>query len=142
MFGEPRGWHGLTEMTVRSHDEAQLGLEVEPGSGSEGRLLRAGRVRLAAWPANRRAGHDDGTCPAVVAGGQVPPVRRQRLRSRPEDPAGVGRVILRGIEVDIVRHGEGQQQGDPLSGYEEVLDGGAELVVGEPGGETVAHLGP
>src|SRR5215475_14250224 len=106
MFGEPRGWHVLTEMTVRSHDEAQLGLEVEPGSGSEGRLLRAGRARLAAWPANRRSGHDDGACPAVVAGGQVPPVRRQRLAAGPEDPAGVGGMVLRGVEVDVVSDGE------------------------------------
>src|SRR5215469_16094122 len=98
MLGETRCRHGFAEMAVRADDEAQLGLEVEPVGRSEGRRLRARRARLAARPADRRAGYDDGTCPAVISSGQMPPVWRQRLAARPEDPPGVGRVVLRRIE--------------------------------------------
>ena len=66
------------------------------GSGSSGAFD---------WPARPHDGvplDDDGPAPAVVADGEVPPVREQRLGVGPEEPAEVRRVLERRVEVDVV----------------------------------------
>jgi hypothetical protein len=52
----------------------------------------------------------------VVADRQVPPVGQQRLLVGPEDPADVGGVVQRGVEVDIVADLERQQQRGRVEG--------------------------
>ena len=48
------------------------------------------------------AGDDDRAGATVVADREVPPVGQQRLGVRPEDPADVGGVVERAVEVDVV----------------------------------------
>ena len=67
---------------------------------------RHGPVRTAGTISVRR--HDDRAGPAVVADRQVLPVRRQRVAVRAEQPADVGRVVLGGVEVDVVGDRERQ----------------------------------
>ena len=65
-----------------AHDEAELGLDVEPAARAERRRRLVRRLALPARPDHGCAGHDDGPGAAVVADRQVPPVRRQRLAGR------------------------------------------------------------
>src|SRR5581483_714630 len=91
-------------------DEAELELEVETAARG---VLRGVRARWAPLPARADdigAADDDGAGPAVVADGQPAPVGQQRLLVRPEDAAGVRRVLERREEVDVVRDLEGQVQ--------------------------------
>ena len=57
---------------------------------------------LAGRADHRGAGDDHRAGPAVVADRQVLPVRQQRRLAGPEDLADVGRVVLGGVEVDVV----------------------------------------
>ncbi len=74
------------------------------GAGSPGPL------RWPDGPDDVGAGDDDRARPAVVADGQVLPVGHQRLGAGPEQPAEVGRVVLGGVEVDVVGDLERQPQ--------------------------------
>ena len=71
---------------------------------------------LAAGADDRRAARDDRAGAAVVADREMAPVRRQRLGAGPEDPPGVGRVVQRRVEVDVVGDRERQVQRDAASG--------------------------
>ena len=83
--------------------EAQLGLDVEAYGRAEDRQLVAGTSPLTGRADDLRTGDHDRRGPAVIADGQVLPVRHQRLGGlRAEQPAQVGRVVLRGVEVDVV----------------------------------------
>src|ERR1019366_6192898 len=117
------------EDALETDDESELGLKVQPGAGPEGRGVGARRDELAAWPAGWGPGPPPRPRPAVVAARQVPPVRRQRLGSWPEDPAGVCRMVLGGIEVGVVGDGKGHVHLDPCGRYQQVLDG---LATGVP----------
>ena len=68
------------------------------------------RLPLPARPDDVGAAGDDRAGAAVVADRQVPPVRQQRLGVGAEDPADVGGVLERGVEVDVVGDLERQVQ--------------------------------
>ena len=99
------------ESGADADDEAQLGLDVEPGSGRTSARHR-GRLALPGRPDDVGARDDDGAGSAVVADGEVLPVRRQRFRVGPEEPSEVGCVVLGGVEVDVVGDLERQVQDD------------------------------
>ena len=101
---------------------------------AERRRALVGRLALPGRPGDRRAGHDDGAGPAVVADREVPPVRGERLAVGPEHLADVGRVVERGVEVDVVGDLEGQVQSHLLEGQRlaAALDEGAHLLAGLP----------
>ena len=71
------------------------------------------RLPLPARPDDRRTADDDGAAAAVVADREVPPVGQQRLLVGAEDPADVGGVVERGVEVDVVADRERQVQRGP-----------------------------
>jgi hypothetical protein len=70
----------------------------------------------------------------VIADGKVPPVRQQGLTVRAEDPADVGGVLERAVEVDVVGHLERQVHRD--------LGERHGLCVGRRSSELLAHLSP
>ena len=74
--------------------------------------LRVGRLGLALRPPDRRAADDDRAGAAVVADGQVAPVRQQRLGVGPEHAAEVRGVLERRVEVDVVGDREREQRLD------------------------------
>ena len=68
-----------------------------------GRASLVGGLALAARPDDVGVPDDDDRAgAAVVADREVPPVGQQRLVVGPEDPADVGGVVERGVEVDVV----------------------------------------
>src|SRR6202042_2700844 len=88
VLGEAVDGHRLAEHALRTDDEAELGLEVEPLRRAEGGPIGAGRPAWAVRAAHRGAGHDHCPGPAVIADRLVLPVRGQRLAAaRPEYPA-------------------------------------------------------
>ena len=103
----PLDRHRLAEAARDADDEAELQLDVQPGRGLGDRLARAGWPHLTVGAADRRAADDDRSGAAVVADGEPAPVREQRVVVGPEQPAHVGRVLERRVEVDVVGDGEG-----------------------------------
>ena len=71
----------------RADDEADLDLDVEPPRRTEARPVLVRRLALAVRAHDVGARDDDRAGAAVVADGQVLPVRRQGLAVGPEDPA-------------------------------------------------------
>ena len=71
---------------------------------------------LAVRPGHVGAGDHHRAGPAVVADRHVLPVRGQRRAVRPEHPADVAGVVLRGVEVDVVGDLERQVQLTSSSG--------------------------
>ena len=61
---------------------------------------------------NRRAAHDHGAGPTVIADGDFQPVRQQRVGRIAEHAAHVGRVLSRRIEVGVAGHLHRQMQRD------------------------------
>ena len=112
VVGERVDGDPVAERGAGADHEAQLGLDVEPPARAVRRGVVGRRLALAARPDDRRTADDDGAGAAVVADGQVPPVGQQRLLVGPEDPADVGGVVERGVEVDVVADLERQVQGD------------------------------
>ena len=104
--------HRLSARAGDADDEAQLELEVEPPRRPEGRRVGVRRLRLPLRPAHRRAADDDRAGAAVVADGQMAPVREQRLGVGAEHAADVRRVLERRVEVDVVRDREREQRLD------------------------------
>ena len=96
---------------ARADDEAELGLDVEPGRRAEHRGVVRGALALACRAHDVGARHHDRGRAAVVADRQVLPVRRQRVRAvGPEQPPEVRGVVLGGVEVDVVGDLERQVQ--------------------------------
>ncbi len=90
--------------------EADLGFDVQAYRWPEGRTVRGGP--LPDRPDHRRAGDHHGAGPAVIADRQVLPVGQQRRLAGPEDLAHIRRVVLGGVEVDVVGDLEREQQLD------------------------------
>ena len=111
VVGERGDRHRLAQRGRGADDEAELGLDVEPARSGRTSGPRR-RAPCAARAAGRRRcrDDDDGAGAAVVADREVPPVRQQRLAVGPEDPADVGGVVSRGVEVDVVGDLERQVQ--------------------------------
>ena len=86
---------------------------------------------LAAGADDRRAARHDGAAAAVVADRQVPPVGQQRLLVGTEDPAHVGGVVERGVEVDVVADRERHPQLDLVERHQVGLDEVALGLVGD-----------
>ena len=142
VLGEAVDVHRFAKDRLHADDEAELGLEVEPGRRAEGGPGSAGRPAGAVRAAHRGAGHDHRPGPAVIAGRLVPPVRGQRLAARPEYPADVAGVVLGRVEVDVIGDGEGQVQRGVGGGYHQVLECLAVFVVAEPVDDRPADLLP
>ena len=149
----PKTWSAKSSTPTRSpsrepgaDDEAELGLDVEPGARAVGRRRLVGRLALAARAHDLGAAGHDGATAAVVADGQVPPVRQQRLLVGAEDPADVGGVLERGVEVDVVADGHGQVELDVVQRQQVRLDEVALGLVGEqagqPAAQALAHRAP
>src|SRR5947199_2421883 len=96
--------HRGAEGGRRTDDETDLDLDVELRARAEPRSA-AGlvRPRLATWTYDGSTADDHGARAPVVAHRQPPPVRRERVAVRPEDPADVGGVVDRRVKVDVVR---------------------------------------
>ena len=81
----------------------------------------------------------------MVADRQVLPVGRERLAARPEQPPDVGRVVLAGVEVDVVAHLERQVQphaGQRVQrGFDDARDTAVGQQFGDPGPDF-ASTGP
>ena len=136
VVGEVAAATGCAERGAGADDEAELGLDVEPGARPERR--GRGRPGPSAGRCGRTTGVPLGTtvpAAAVVADRQVPPVGQQRLRVGAEDPADVGGVVERGVEVDVVGDLERQVQLDLGQRHEVRLDQVALGLVGEQPGE-------
>jgi len=129
VVGEAVDGHRLARRGGHADDEADLGLDVEPGRRPEDGAL--GRGSLAVGARDRRAGDDDRARPAVVADRQVSPVGQQRRLPRPEDQADVARVMLRRVEVDVVADRERERQLNRVERDQQRLDGGPVALVGE-----------
>src|SRR5215207_2200336 len=82
--------HRLAHLAGRADHEAGLELDVEAHARAE---LRPGA--LPARAPNRAAARHNRSRSPVIADREMPPVRQQRLRVRPEHPAEVHRVVER-----------------------------------------------
>src|SRR5690349_14587637 len=96
--------YGLTESARRTHDKAQLRLDVQAGGRTEGGPVPISWPLLTTGPNDVGARDHDGAPAAVIADRHVLPVRHQRRGIGSEQPAEVGRVMLRGVEIDIVTY--------------------------------------
>ena len=76
------------------------------------------RAKLPGGPDDIRPGHDDRARAAVIAHGQLAPVRLQRRFSRAQNGGRVGRVLEGGEEVDEVSDVDGHVQAHAGSGHE------------------------
>ena len=112
MIGEGVDGDRRAECGSETDDEAQLGLDVEPGSRTERRRGIEGVLALPGRTDDVGARDDHGAGPAVVADGHVLPVRRERFRVRPEQSSKVGCVVLGGVEVHVIGDLERQVQDD------------------------------
>ena len=91
------------QLRARAGDEAELELDVQARLGTERRgAAGLGRRALAARAPDRRAADHDRAGAPVVADRQVAPVRQQRVAVGAEHAPQVGRVLDRGVEVDVV----------------------------------------
>ena len=149
----PKVWRAKSAVVtcdadLRGHadDEAQLGLDVEARRRSVRRQVVRRSLPLAARADDVRARHDDRARAPVVADRQVLPVGEQRLLVGAEHPADVGRVVLGGIEVDVVADREGESHGDRVDGRQgrlhEVALGLVGQQPGDPGARRVPHRRP
>ncbi len=135
--------HGPAPLGGDADDEADLGLDVQPhGRAEDGSGVR-GRLALPGGAHHVGAGHHDGAGAAVVTDRQVLPVGGQGVRGvGAENLPDVPRVVLRGVEVDVVRHLERQMQGHLGQRVEEGLDGLPVRRDRHPRGERAAHVRP
>ena len=93
---------GLARRARSPDHESELELDVEAPARAEDGCLGIRRLRLARRPPDRRSADDDRPRAAVVRDRELPPVGQERLRSGAEQLAEVGRVLERGVEVDVV----------------------------------------
>jgi hypothetical protein len=100
---------GLAHPRRGAHDRAQLQLEVEAAGGAEDRRVGALWPDLPPGAAHGRARHHDRRRAAVVADGQVEPVRRQRRRAA-QDRARVLGVVPACIEIGVARDAKRQME--------------------------------
>ena len=127
----------------RARRELLRGLQLAY-SGEWG-AIRAYLGHYASLPAgadHRRAGGHHRARAAVVTDGQMLPVGGQRRGVRPEDPADVPGVVLRGVEVHIVGDGEGQARRQCRARPQVRSNGIPEGWIREPGGEFGPYGGP
>ena len=97
------------------------------------------RLPLALRPDDAGAAGHHRARAAVVADREVPPVGQQRLLVGAEDPADVGGVVERGVEVDVVADLDGQVQRHVGQRDEVGLDQVALGLVGEQAGDPAAE---
>ncbi len=146
----PKTWSANASVPTRS--PSRVGAPTTKPSSASMSSRRAGpvggpvpppvREPLAARSTDVRAGDDDGAGAAVVADRQVPPVGLQRLVVGAEDPADVGGVVERAVEVDVVGDLERHLHRHLVDGHEVRLDEVALGLVGEQPGQPGAHRGP
>lgn len=108
VLGEVVDGHPSTQRTGYAHHEADLGLDVEAYRWAGDRAIGGGP--LPGRPDHRRAGDHHRAGPPVVADRQVLPVGQQRRLAGAEDLPHVRRVVLGGVEVDVVGHLDRKQQ--------------------------------
>ncbi len=141
MRAEAGHGHGRAGPGSGADHEADLGLQVEPLRRAEDRVA-AGVAVLPAGTADRGPGDHDRAGAPVVADRQVPPVRGDAVRARAEDPRRVGGVMLVGVEVRVVGHGERQPEGEVGHRPQQRLGGGPVGGIGQPRPDRRADLGP
>ena len=141
MIGEVGQRDGLAPGRSGTDDEAQLGLDVQAARRAEDDPA-VGAASLADRASHVSAADNHGAGPAVIADGHVLPVRRQGVLARAEDPPDVRRVVLGGVEVDVVGDGERQAQLETVERAGERLDCLAVRLVGQPRRDQGAHLRP
>ncbi len=135
--------HRAARLGRHAHHEADLGLDVQADGRAEDGSGVGGPLALPARAHDVRPGHHDRAGPAVVADRQVLPVRGEGVGGvGAEDPADVPRVVLGGVEVDVVGDLEGEVQGHRGQGVEERFERRAVGGDRHPGGQGPPHVGP
>ena len=94
---------------VGADDGAKFQFQIQAFAGRPAGTVLA--LQLPHRAADRRAGHDHGRRPPVIADGHVRPLRRQGVLGSPEQHAHVEGMVSGRIEVGVFRHPDRQVQG-------------------------------